>query len=245
VSGLYTDLTFPAPPPDRPYVYINMVMSLDGKATIDKTERGLGSARDQRLMRELRLHADMVMNGANTLRISGTSSTLGDEDLVHLRRKRRGDRAPIAAVITSSGDLPLQRRFFTSREFDAIVFATEGIPSDRLDAIRATGRRAVLLPAGVHTLPAMVTVMRRELGIQYLLVEGGPTLNAGLLQHGLVDELFLTMAGKIVGGSENLSIVEGPQFPIAGVPQFEAISSYYNEDDREFYFRWRTLPQAG
>ena len=54
----YTALSFPDPPPDRPYVIVNMVSAADGKITIEGTERGLGSKSDQLLMRELRVHAD-------------------------------------------------------------------------------------------------------------------------------------------------------------------------------------------
>ena len=47
----YTALEFSAAPAERPYVISNMVSSVDGKATIESTERGLGSDTDRRLMR--------------------------------------------------------------------------------------------------------------------------------------------------------------------------------------------------
>ena len=60
----YLDLTFPpAPSDERPYVIINMVGSIDGKAVIGSSERGLGSAADKQRMQELRAHADVVLNG--------------------------------------------------------------------------------------------------------------------------------------------------------------------------------------
>ena len=64
----YLNLSFPPPPADRPYVIINMVGSLDGKAVIEGSERGLGSPEDQDRMQELRAHADAVLNGAGTMR---------------------------------------------------------------------------------------------------------------------------------------------------------------------------------
>jgi len=42
-----------------------------------------------------------------------------------------------------------------------------------------------------------------------VLCEGGPTLNAALFEAGLVDEVFLTIAPKLVGGDEPLTIVKG------------------------------------
>lgn len=69
----YTRLEFGAAPLDRPYVILNMVSSIDGKAVVEGSEKGLGSKTDQRLMRELRTNADTILNGAGTLRASGTS----------------------------------------------------------------------------------------------------------------------------------------------------------------------------
>src|SRR4051794_7690028 len=122
MSGLgkpdYTSLLFPEPPPDRPYVYVNMVSSVDGKVVIEGNERGLGSAVDQRLMRELRVHADVVFDGAGTLRASGTSSRVDDPALEALRVQRGKAAVPIAATLSHSGDLPLDRAFFTARDFE-------------------------------------------------------------------------------------------------------------------------------
>src|SRR5690349_5573429 len=107
----YTALQFPDPPADRPYVIVNMVSSFDGRAVIERTERGLGSPADQRLMRELRFQADVVLDGAGTLRASGTSSRLDDAGLEERRVSSGKSRLPIAATISSTGDLPLDRAF--------------------------------------------------------------------------------------------------------------------------------------
>ena len=38
----YTRLAFGPPPADRPYVLLNMVTSIDGKAVVEGSEKGLG-----------------------------------------------------------------------------------------------------------------------------------------------------------------------------------------------------------
>ena len=118
----YTALQFPAPPPDRPYVLVNMVMSADGKVVIEGTEQGLGSRVDQRLMRELRANADVVITGAGTLRASGATSRVRYADLERLRTARGRSPNPTAAVLSGSGDLPLDGLFFTADDFDAMVY---------------------------------------------------------------------------------------------------------------------------
>ena len=149
----YTALDLPEAPHDRPYVIANTVMSADGKSVIEGTEQGIGSEVDQRLMRELRVNADVVLNGAGTLRASGTSSRLGDEGLEAIRIARGKPRTPIAAVLSRTGDLPLERPFFTARDFPAVVYLSEQAPEERRAAIAATGRPVVV--GGADTLTAV------------------------------------------------------------------------------------------
>jgi riboflavin biosynthesis pyrimidine reductase len=48
-----------------------------------------------------------------------------------------------------------------------------------------------------------------------VLCEGGPKVNSALLAEGLVDELFLTVAPTLVGGTPSVTLVRGP---LLGVP---------------------------
>lgn len=235
----YTALELPPAPADRPYVLVNMVMSVDGKVTIEGTERGLGSEMDQRLMRELRVNADVVINGAGTLRASGTSSRIGDAALEELRLRRGKPRHPTAAVLSRSGDLPLDRAFFTARDFDAVLYLSEAAPEDRRTALIATGRPVFDLPAG-REVESMLRHMRRELGAEVLLVEGGPTLNGELFDRGAVDEYFLTLGPVIVGGRRMLSAVESDR-PLSreAVTRMDLVSAVPNPATGEVYLHYR------
>ena len=54
---------------------------------------------------------------------------------------------------------------------------------------------------GAVDLGAALAHVRSELGVRALLCEGGPRLHAQLIDQGLVDELFITEAPKLAGGS--------------------------------------------
>lgn len=235
----YTALDPPPPPPDRPWVFANAVMSADGKSVIEGTERGIGSPTDQRLMRELRVNADVVLNGAGTLRASGTSSRLGDAALEAIRLARGKPPVPIAAVLSASGELPLERAFFTARDFPAVVYLSGRAPDDRRAAIEAAGRPVALLPAGGE-VPAMLRHMRHELGAETLLVEGGPTIYAALYALDAIDEAFVTLGPVVVGGAGTLTAVAGERaFTRAQAPRLALVSAHANPDTDEVYLRYR------
>ncbi len=237
----YTSLDLPPAPPDRPCVLVNMVMSADGKAVIDGTERGLGSKVDQRLMRELRVHADIVLNGASTLRVSGASPRLGDAKLEYLREARGKPRLPAAAIMTASGDVPLDKAFFTASDFEAFVYVGAEAPRGVIDAIVGTGRAAVRLPA-IDEVRWMLAHMRHEIGAEVLLLEGGPTINAQFFAGGFVDEYFVTIGSVLVGGQDSLTPIEGPApFPREVLPKLSLISAVPNRETSEIYLRYRVL----
>ena len=236
----YTALDLPAAPDDRPYVMINMVMSSDGKVVVEGSEKGLGSATDQRLMRELRVNVDLTLNGANTLRASGTSSCVPPE-LQELRVQRGLPANPIAAVITRSADLPLEIKFFTAFDFDAVVYVCDAAPPDLIGAIRDTGRLVVLVPAG-DEVRAMLRHMRHDLGAKVLLVEGGPTLNGELIRLSTVDEYFLTLSPTLVSGIRGLTPVESAVVPsLERTTHLELMSAVTNPATNEIYCRYRVL----
>lgn len=235
----YTSLDLPPLPPDRPCIIMNMVMSADGKVVIDGTEQGIGSTTDQRLMRELRVNADIVLNGAATLRASGTSSRLGDEALEELRLQRGKPRYPIAAVVSRSGNLPLDRIFFTARDFEAAIYLSDAAPPERTAAVRATGRPVYPVPEGSE-IAGMLGHMRKQLGAQVLLVEGGPTVNWQMFDLGVVDEFFLTLGPVIVGGKDTLTAVEGPSaFGLDQVKHMDLVTAVPNPATNEVYLHYR------
>ncbi len=235
----YTALEFPDPPADRPYVVTNMVMSVDGRAVIEGNEHGLGSPVDQQLMRDLRVSADVVVNGAGTLRASGTSSRVGSPEREAIRTARGLTPHPIAAVLSGSGDLPLDRLFFTARDFDAVIYLGDGATRERREALEATGRTVVTAPAG-DAIRAMLRHMRQELGASVLLVEGGPTLNEQLFRLGVVDEYITTIGSVIVGGGPTKSPVQGDDAAtIAGTSHLELVSAFANPETSELYLRYR------
>ncbi len=234
----YTQLSFPDPPQDRPFVAINMVMSADGRTVVDGTERGLGSTLDQRLMRELRVHFDVVLNGAATFRASGTSARLNNPRLEQWRTDRGMSPSPIAAVLTKSGELPPERRFFTDHTFQAIIYLSSAAPESVRQELETRGRPVVVVAEGDEASTAL-NHMKSELGVSRVLVEGGAKLNGDLIRHDCVDEYFLTLAPKVTGGQSGHPAIQWPGDPTASeIRQLELLHAV-TAATGEVYLRYR------
>lgn len=236
IEDVYRDLVFPEGREGRPYVAINVASTADGKATVEGRANKVGSEIDHKLMRRVRAAADMILIGARTLRKENVSFTL-PPDLQRERVTRGLSPVPLAAVLSASGELPLDRSFFQSKEFQSMVFVTESAEPRRLKELEEHAR---VLVVGERTvdLNDLLGILRRDMGVKRLLVEGGPGLNHAFIQSGLVDELFLTLSPKIVAGRE-ISPVEGARFPGDGVAQLQLVSAYAYRS--ELFLRFRFL----
>jgi 2,5-diamino-6-(ribosylamino)-4(3H)-pyrimidinone 5'-phosphate reductase len=234
-EDIYQDLHLPVLPRGRPYVVLNMVTSADGKATLLGKAYPLGSKTDHMVMRRIRAAVDAVMNGAETLRKEKVNPMVPAE--MEGGRDALGMTAqPAAIVLTGTADLPLDNPFFTKEGFRRLVVTTRRAPAERVAALQE--RASVIQFEGdAVDLPELMSVLVKEHGIHKLLCEGGPTTNAGLISAGLVDELFWTIAPKIVGGVTLRSLVEGAPLPLDSIPRLELISLHHHEG--ELYLRYR------
>ena len=208
----------------RPRVLINMVASLDGRASVGGKAGSIGGGIDRRLMRLLRSKVDGVMVGAGTLRSERMS--LGVPEALAERRLSRGlDEQPLALVLTRSGNVALDTNLIEASNQDTLVLMPEGAGS----ALREPAR-AVKVPVendGGVDLALALEHLKEYHGIELLLVEGGPSLNHALIRSGLADELFLTLAPKLVGGARSLTILQGPELALEKPP--DPVSVYLSE----------------
>lgn len=183
-------------PADRPYVLMNFVASVDGRATIEGRSGALGSDTDTEMLQRLRTRVDAVMIGAGTLRVERYGRVVSDPEL-RADRERAGLRPdPLAVIVSNSLDLPWDAALFTDGEGEVAIFtAAEAEPPETATAVTAVRHERSV------DLAEALAWLRGERGIRSLLCEGGPTLHGELQAAGLVDELFLTLAPKLAGVS--------------------------------------------
>jgi len=231
--SIYDEVEFPELP-ERAYLYLNMVSSVDGRAQVNGRAVGLGSPTDQALMRRLRALADCVVNASGTVAADNVYEPLAPE-LVEARLRRGQAEEPLWAVATGSGNVREDAPMFQRARRRAVVFAAERTPVERR---RRLAELADVVVAGDEEPepPEVLRLLRTRYGCRRALSEGGPTFNAAVLRADVLDELFLTFAPKLVAG-QGKTIVDGPQFPFKQWPLLELVTLY--EQASELFFRYR------
>ena len=217
--GIYSVFNFPAAPESRPYVYINMVSTIDGKIiTGERNEHvsDLGSKLDHDLMGRTIEASDAVLIGASTLRASGS---------------RWNPKVAKRIVVTQSGNVDLTSKYLSGDGLGIIATSESAQFSiDSPISVIRSGNTAL-------DWTNLLQVLRTDFGIEKLLCLGGSEINAELLRRDLVDELFLTVAAKVKLGRDVPTYAGGEPLTRDSVMQFELVESHSVGD--EVFLRYR------
>jgi riboflavin biosynthesis pyrimidine reductase len=185
---------------DRPWLMLNFVTSLDGGTTIEGKSSGLGDADDKELFMTLRAVPDVILVGAGTVAAEDYGPvTLDDE-----RRERRLAAGltptPVLAIVSGRLGFDPNARVFSDPEHRPLVLT--GIEAD-LAKLAMLGDAADVVFLEELSASAILS----HLGaVGVVLCEGGPSLAGQFVAEGLVDELHLTLAPKLIsGGSARLA----------------------------------------
>jgi riboflavin biosynthesis pyrimidine reductase len=201
-------------------LYANFVATLDGIVAIPPMPRSNefiagGSDADRFLMGLLRAHAEAVLIGSGVLRASPRSTWRAEaifpaaaDAYAELRRNLGIPPNPEVAVVTGSGVIDPAHPVFEARS----VVLTSDAGAERLEGeLPDTASVIALGPAEMIPSAAIVGALR-ERGHRRVLCEAGPHTFGGLLEDGVIDELFLTTSPLLVGAAgpgSRFSLVEG------------------------------------
>jgi 2,5-diamino-6-(ribosylamino)-4(3H)-pyrimidinone 5'-phosphate reductase len=193
---------------ERPFVYINMAMTADGKITSAAREYPkFTSAHDKKTMDRLRAEADAVLVGAGTLRADDPPLNVRDAEMREYRRSLGKPEDLARVAVTSSLDLDPGLRFFREGSGSRIVATVEDAPEERSRPLTAVAE-VWRVGRGRVDLAELLARLRAR-GVERLLVEGGGELNWELVEQDLLDELYVTIAPCLLGGREAPTLLEG------------------------------------
>jgi riboflavin-specific deaminase-like protein len=199
----------------RPRVLVNMAMSLDGKATSASREPTEFMSREDRLhMFEVRARADALLVGATT---ALDYDTMGIPDpALRAARLRRGQREhPLRVIVSGRLGVNPSAKVFRAPVSPLLLACCARAPAARRARF---ARRARILECGGDEVDVrrLLARLASDYRCRTVLCEGGPTLNDALFRAGVVDELYVTLAPRVVGGHAAPTIVEGLGFTRLG-----------------------------
>jgi 2,5-diamino-6-(ribosylamino)-4(3H)-pyrimidinone 5'-phosphate reductase len=195
---------------NRPFVFINVAMTADGKIdTFQRKGAAISSRRDKERVDQLRAGADAVMVGGRTLLGEDPKLTVKSEALRAERAAGGRSPNPVKVGVVTQAHLRQDSQFLNAGPANIVIFTTRRTSKRHLSLLTARGvdvyvdeSRQVDLQKALATL--------KDLGIDRLMVEGGGRLNFEFMRLGLVDELSIYAAPMIFGGESAPTLAEGP-----------------------------------
>lgn len=189
-----------------PFMVMKYAMTLDGKiacATGDSKWVTGEIARTQVHRMRGRYRGIMV----------GIGTVLADDPMLNCRVE--GGVDPVRIICDSNLHIPTESQIVkTASDIETIVACSqEALESERKqEKIRRLKEAGIQIigTEGAHGVN-LVELMKKLGGqnIDSILLEGGGTLNASALEDGIVNKVYAYIAGKLIGGMDARSPVEG------------------------------------
>ena len=203
---------------NRPYVFINVAMTADGKIdTVERKGAAISSQRDKERVDQLRAESDAVMVGGKTLLDEDPRLTVKSEVLRSERVARGLSPNPLKVGIVTKADIGPDSTFLNTGPSDIVIFTTRQTSKAQVSFLKSRGVSVYVDDSERVNLQSALATLK-ELGINRLMVEGGATLNFELLNLGLVDEVTAYVAPMIFGGKTAPTMAVG-----SGLIRSEAI----------------------
>jgi len=177
----------------RPFVRSKIAMSLDGRTAMATGESKwiTGSAARQDVQK-LRAQSSAIMTGTGTILADDPSLTVRPEGGWY--HDGQSVRQPLRIVVGKDPEIAECAHLFD--DLHQVLFVT----TQKRDRGNLVDVLTVPEKKGHVDLTTMMTALAKR-GINEIMVEAGSTLNGALLEAGLIDELIIYMAPKLMGDS--------------------------------------------
>ncbi|MGN0240595.1 MAG: bifunctional diaminohydroxyphosphoribosylaminopyrimidine deaminase/5-amino-6-(5-phosphoribosylamino)uracil reductase RibD, partial [Candidatus Weimeria sp.] len=186
-----------------PYVVMKCAESLDGKTATVTGESKYISCEESRL-------AVMHMRNRYKAIMIGIGTALADDPMLTCRLKEGNARNPIRIICDKNLRLPPESNLVrTADEVSTIIACSKEASDEAADILEKKGVTVIRCPLKDDEIDLSFLMKKLgEMEIDGILLEGGRTLNASMLEAGLVNEVHLFIAPVIFGGRAK-TIVEG------------------------------------
>ncbi|WP_442909024.1 bifunctional diaminohydroxyphosphoribosylaminopyrimidine deaminase/5-amino-6-(5-phosphoribosylamino)uracil reductase RibD [Halopseudomonas sp.] len=183
-----------------PWVRVKLAMSLDGRTAMASGEsKWITGPAARADVQRLRARSGAVISGADSVLLDDSALTVRASELGLPADEASAavQRQPLRVLIDSLRRVPLDQRFFRETG-PTLVISTSA--EQAADSYQAIGSELLALP-GDEGKVDLSTVLRTlaERGCNEVLVEAGAALSGAFWRAGLVDELIVYMAPRLLG----------------------------------------------
>lgn len=211
----------------RPWVHAKWAMTADGRiATSTGHSRWISGRQSRDYVHQLRGRMDAIITGAGTVRA---------DDPLLTGRGIDGPRRVAARVVMDSDGLSLAENsqlVRTARQTPLLVFVTDRAGSENIGRLQDAGAEVIVCPvehgAENRVSPRFVVEELGRRQMTNVLLEAGAGILGAFFDSGLVDEVTIFVAPKVIGGAAAFSPIGGrgltgiPAVPNLGCVQWQA-----------------------
>ncbi|MEO1828580.1 MAG: bifunctional diaminohydroxyphosphoribosylaminopyrimidine deaminase/5-amino-6-(5-phosphoribosylamino)uracil reductase RibD [Pseudomonas sp.] len=183
-----------------PWVRVKLAMSLDGRTAMASGEsKWITGPAARADVQRLRARSGAVVSGADSVLLDDSALTVRASELglPPDEAAAAAERQPLRVLIDSLRRVPLEQRFFREAG-PTLVISTSA--EQAADDYLAVGSELLAVPGadGKVDLHAVLRTLA-ERGCNEVLVEAGAGLSGAFWRAGLVDELIVYMAPRLLG----------------------------------------------
>jgi len=181
----------------RPYVRCKLAMSVDGRTAMASGEsKWITSESAREDVQRLRACSSSIMTGYNTVALDDPSLTVRSETVFSGELIRQ--KQPIRVILDSQLRTSPDARLF-DQPGRTLVFTIKQ-NEEQEQPLKRSGTEICYVEAdnGSLNLNAVLEELANQ-EINDVLLEAGATLSGAMLQAGLIDELIIYMAPKLMG----------------------------------------------
>lgn len=231
-----------------------LAMSVDGKiADVTRAKARFSSQVDVAHLEKQIALADAILFGAGTLRAYGTTLRVSDPKLLQQRIQAGQPPQPFNIVVTQSGQLNPECRFFQQSVPRWLVTTAGALYWQQYQQKRTSKEinardcpqefeRILVFDTNSARIDLNATLQHlTTLGIIRLAVLGGGTLIASMVEADLIDEFWLTVCPLILGGSTAPSPVDGKGFLAQLAPRLQLLEVLTVEQEVFLHYRRQRL----
>lgn len=217
------------------WVVGHMVSGLDGTARVNGRVGALSTDADQRLFRQMRQIADVVLVGAETVR----RERYGTVQLSSTQREERRDRGqselPSIAVVSRRLALDWTASVFADAPPDARPFVITCACADAQLQQEAARHADVIIAGDQSVEPSIALAALADRGHRVVLCEGGPHWLGQLVAADRLDELCLSVSPRM--GGDDLPLCVTPP----GSPLVDFVLRGAMVEDNALFLRYERL----